>query len=161
MSAPARWNPWLMKWSSSGQTRTMPTSVILIDGRTTTVSTKHLAPRGELDSSLPQTSLRPDCSPRVGLNDPPVPVPLLTESNAQPVPEPVSTEPEQTPAPQNMPGQGVPLRRSSRISRPPDCLLFKPHLSPPPPTTFAPLTCDVQAVSVAPRTTGSLLQRKG
>ena len=27
------------------------------DGRTTTVSTKHLAPRDELDSSLPQTSL--------------------------------------------------------------------------------------------------------
>ena len=27
------------------------------DGRTTTVSTKHLTPRGELDSSLPQTSL--------------------------------------------------------------------------------------------------------
>ena len=25
-----RWNPWLMKWSSSGQTRTMPTSVTLM-----------------------------------------------------------------------------------------------------------------------------------
>ena len=101
------------------------------DGRTITVSTKHLAPRGELDSSLPQTSLRPDCSPRVGLNDPPVLVPLLTELNAQPVPEPVSTEPEQTPAPQNMPGQGVPPQCSSRIIRPPDHLLFKPRLSPP------------------------------
>ena len=79
------------------------------DGRTTTVSTKHLAPRDELDSSLPQTSLPPDCSSRVGLNDPPVLVPLLTELNAQPVPELVSTEPEQTPAPQNMPDQWVPL----------------------------------------------------
>ena len=30
MSASARWNPWLMKWSSLGQTRTMPTSVTLM-----------------------------------------------------------------------------------------------------------------------------------
>ena len=93
----------------------MPTSVTL----TTTVSTKHLAPRGEpSDCSVPQIPSQPpettlDIQPEI--EDAPQPA-LDTTEPGQITDQ--STEPDQAPTLQSVPDQGEPLRRSTRVRRP-------------------------------------------
>ena len=90
------------------------------DGRTTTVSTKHLAPRGEpSDCSVPQIpsplqETTPDVLPEI--ED-------ATQPALDPTTEPgqitdQSTEQDQAPPLQSVPDQGEPLRRSTRVRRP-------------------------------------------
>ena len=82
-----------------------------LDGRNTTVSTKHQAPcGGPMDWSLPQVSLQPGHS--------------LEPMSAPPIPT-LPSEMEQTPALLNPPTHEVPLQRSERIRCPVDRLTYK------------------------------------